>query len=383
LSAAGPNGAEAPGPRVVIAHDNLRWYGGAERIAATIASAFPEAEFWTVLGHREVARRMGVEDRLRFLLPESETLIRGYRALTPLYPAIIRARRLPEADVLLTSSFAFAHGLRTRNDAPQACYCYSPLRFAWSMTEAYGSELPGGRVAGVALRGFAAAMRAADRRAAARVTDYIAESEYVAGQIERFYGRTSRVIYPPVDCERFRPGSAPHEEYFLLCGRLIEPYKQPTIAVDAFRGLPHRLVVAGDGPALPELRRRAGPNVEFRGHLGDDELIPLMQGCAAAIFPSIDDFGLIPVEVMACGRPVIAFAGGGALETVVAGRTGEFFDHQTAESLAAAVRSFDPSAYDTQAIRAHAERWRRERFVDEIVDQVRRTASREPIQARP
>jgi glycosyltransferase involved in cell wall biosynthesis len=247
------------------------------------------------------------------------------------------------------------------------------------MTDSYGAQLPGGPVAGAALRGFAAAMRVADRRAAARVTDYIAESHFVADQIQRFYGRASRVIYPPVDCERFQPGAAPHEDYFLFCGRLIEPYKQPTIAVEAFRGLPHRLVVAGDGPALSELRRRAGPNVEFRGHLGDDELIPLMQGCAAVIFPSIDDFGLIPVEAMACGRPVIAFAGGGALETVVAGRTGEFFDRQTPESLAAAVRAFDPSAYDPAAIRSHAESWRRERFVEEIVDQVRRTASREPL----
>jgi glycosyltransferase involved in cell wall biosynthesis len=357
---------ERAGPRVMIAHDNLWWYGGAERILATLAAAIPEAPVWTVLGRREVARRMGIDDRVHALLPEWEPILRRYRALAPLYPALIRVRRLPEADVLVTSSFAFAHHFATRNGAPQLCYCYSPLRLAWSMTDAYGDEIGGGPLARYAVRALAAWFRHLDRRAARRVTRYVAESRFVADQVERFYGRTAKVIYPPVDCDLFRPSGSGHDGYYLFCGRLVEAYKRPSIVVDAFRGLPQRLVIAGTGPALDDLKRRAGNNVEFVGQLGDAELVPLMQRCAAAIFPSRDDFGLIPVEVMACGRPVIAYRAGGALETTVEGRTGEFFADQTAPAIRASVERFDPDRYDPAAIRSHAEAWREERFLREM-----------------
>ncbi len=225
------------------------------------------------------------------------------------------------------------------------------------------------------MRAFAAAMRAQDRRAAARVTRYVAESRFVAEQLARFYGRRAEVIWPPVDCGRFHPAGEGHDGYFLFCGRLVEAYKRPSLAVRAFADLPARLVVAGDGPARSHLEAIATDNVEFVGHLEDRDLVPLMQRCAAAVFPSRDDFGLVPVEVMACGRPVLAYAGGGALETVLAGRTGEFFAEQSADAVREAVSRFDPDAYDPAAIRAHAEQWREERFVAAIADVVRRTAA--------
>jgi glycosyltransferase involved in cell wall biosynthesis len=361
---------------VVIAHDFAETYGGAERIAASMAQAFPEAPFWAILGRPEVASRMGVGDRFHSLLAPRPALLRHYRALAPWYPHLVRRRPLPPADVLLTSSYAFAHGFATQNGAPQVCYCYSPLRFAWTMTDDYGRELAGG-AGGLAMRALGAHMRRLDRRAAQRVQLYIAESHFVAEQLARFYGVEARVVWPPVDCSRFVPSGSPeHDDFFLLCGRLIEPYKRPFMAIEAFSKLPsNRLVVAGDGPALPELRRIAPPNVEFRGQLADDELIPLMQSCAAAIFPSRDDFGLIPVEVMACGRPVIAFAGGGALETVAPGITGEFFSEQTSSALEAAVSRFDPGSYDPTAIRTHAERWDVPRFQAAIRDAVTEVAS--------
>lgn len=360
--------------RVTIAHDNLWWYGGAERIAATIAQSFSDAPFWTILGRRDVADRMGVVDRLHMVLPERRRVLSNYRRMAPLYPALLKARPLPETDVLLTSSFAFAHHFRTQNDAPQLCYCYSPLRFAWSMTGDYQDELgPLRRLSGVA----ASAFRAADRRAAARVTRYIAESQFIADQIESFYGREADVIYPPVDCELFHPPEGGgHDDYYLFCGRLVEAYKRPSLVVRAFSEMPNeRLVIAGDGPAMADLKRIAGPNVEFLGRLDDRELVPVMQRCAATIFPSRDDFGLIPVEVMACGRPVLAYAGGGALETVDAGATGEFFTEQTVSAVCEAVLSFDPDAYDPVAIRSHAERWRHERFVSELRAAVAETAA--------
>jgi glycosyltransferase involved in cell wall biosynthesis len=224
---------------------------------------------------------------------------------------------------------------------------------------------------------LAGAMRTADRRAAAGVTTYVANSAWVADQISRFYGRTAEVLHPPVDTELFRPnGDGGHDDYFLISGRLIEPYKRFGMAIDAFRELPRRLLVAGDGPAYAELASRAGRNVEFLGRLDDAELVPVMQRAAATIFPSTDDFGLIPVESMACGRPVLAFAEGGALETVQAGSTGEFFDVPTAAALREAIERFEPDAYDPAAIRAHAEGWSVPRFQETLLGIIERTLGR-------
>jgi glycosyltransferase involved in cell wall biosynthesis len=374
-------GSPAPaGLDVVIAHDFTETYGGAERIIAAAAAVLPDAPFWSIAGRPEVAERMGVGDRAHTVLPESELLFRHYRALAPVYQGVVRARRLPEADVLLTSSYAFAHGFRTRNRAPQVCFCYSPLRFLWSMTGDYAERVARGPVRRGAFNLMVGGMRRADRAAARRVTRYVSESRYVAEVVKQAYGRESDVVYPPVDCTRFHPPESPgHEDFFLFSGRLVEPYKRPGIVIEAFRSMPgKRLVVAGDGPAYAELKARATPNIEFLGHVGDEQLIPLMQRCAANVFPSVDDFGLIPVETAACGRPMIAFAGGGALETVVAGKTGEFFDRPTAEGVREAVEAFDPGAYDPAAIRAHAEAWDVPRFQAEILRAVEETASAGP-----
>jgi len=349
----------------VIAHDFAETFGGAERICAELGNIFPGAEFWTILGRASVVERMGF-DSGHSLLPARERLLRHYRLLAPLYPALVRSRPLPEADLLVTSSYAFAHGFRTRNAAPQLCYCYSPLRFAWSMTEEYGAGLRGGWPARVALAAAAAGMRAMDRRAARRVTRYVAESHFVAEQLHRFYGVEADVIWPPVDCEVFRPGAPGHDDYFLYCSRLIEPYKRPSLVVEAFRDLPQRLIIAGDGPERKRLEQMAPPNVEFRGALSSEELVPLMQRCIATIFPSRDDFGLVPVESMACGRPVLAYRGGGALETVIPGLSGEFFQEQTVRALRDAVRGFDADQFDSRAIRAHAEQFGLERFRSQI-----------------
>lgn len=353
---------------VVLAHDFAVDFGGAERLVASIAAAFPRAPFWTITGRREVAGRMGVADRFFTLFAGRPFVAAHYRVMAPAYPAIVRSKKLPDADVLLTSSFGFAHGFRTANDAPQLCYCHAPLRFAWSMTEAYGQSLSRGPISSFAFRGLASGLRSSDRHPARNVTRYLASSNYVADQISRFYDREASVVPPPVDCARFRPGSTTeHDDYFLFCGRLVEPYKRPGLAIEAFDRLPYKLKVVGSGPALPGLRQIAGSNVEFLGQLDDEELVAVMQRCAAVIFPSRDDFGMIPLEVMACGRPVLAYGAGGALETVVPGLTGEFFFAQETDALVAAIEAFDPEAYDPAMIRAHAERWGMERFQTAVV----------------
>jgi glycosyltransferase involved in cell wall biosynthesis len=358
------------GIRVVITHDFMETYGGAERVTAEIARAFPDASVWALLGRGRVATRMGVADRFHTVLPARQTLLEHYRLLTPAFPAIADRAAIEPADVVVSSSYAFAH--RMGNAPVRVCYCHSPLRFAWSLTDAYADRMARGPARGAAFRGLAAWMRHADRKAARRVDSYLTQSPFTAGQIERFYGRRAEVIGAPVDCDLFRSAASPPEEWFLLCGRLIEPYKRVGLAIEAFRrtGLPLR--IAGDGPAYSELRRIAPSNVEFLGHLGDAELVDMMQRCAAAVFPSRDDFGLIPVEVMACGRPVLAYGDGGALHTIREGTTGEFFAPQTVEALARALEEFDPSAYDPAAIRRHAEQWDSARFRERVVSAVAR-----------
>ena len=361
--------------RVVIGHDFMETYGGAERIVAEMAQVFPDAPVIAITGRPEVAQRMGVADRFISLLPPHPTLLRNYRLLAPLMPAIVDRFRLPEADVLLTSSYAFAQRMRTANFAPQVCYCYNPLRFAWSMKDDYRSAWAPNRLAGYAFELFAYAMRKSDLHASRRVAHHVTLSAYAARQVRECYKRDAEIIPPPVDTTLFRPSESGAQDYYLFCGRLIEPYKRPTAVVEAFRHLPHRLVVAGDGPELSRLRSIATPNVEFVGLLRDAELVRAMQGSLATIFPSQDDFGLIPVEVAACGRPVIAYAGGGALETVRRGVTGEFITEQTAEAVLEAVRRFDPTAYDPAAIRSHAVRWSRDRFRRAIRAAVTQAAS--------
>jgi glycosyltransferase involved in cell wall biosynthesis len=360
--------------RVVIAHDFMETYGGAERVTQQLAALYPDAPVYAILGRQEVADRMGVGDRFQSLLKPREPLLRHYRALAPVFPRYLDLRRLPEADVLLTSSYAFAHRLRTVNDAPQVCYLHSPLRFAWSMTDSYQQKWGPGRLRGAAFRQLARRMRASDLEASRGVGVYLTQSEFVADQVRRFYGREAEIVGAPVDARRFTRSARPPEDYFLLCARLVEPYKRISLAIDAFARLPHRrLVIAGDGPELERLRARAGANVEFRGHVQDAELVELMQHCRATIFPSEDDFGLVPVEVMACGRPVLAFGGGGALHTVRAGVTGEHFADRTPEALARLIEGFEPHRYDPGAIRTHALRWEQDAFgrrVDEIVQVV-------------
>ncbi len=360
---------DAP-PKVIITHDFMETYGGAERVTAEMALAFPEAPVVAILGRREVAERMGVGDRFRSLMKPRPGLLEHYRLLTPVLGAYTDRVRLEEADLVLSSSYAFAHRLRSRNDAPRACYCHSALRFAWSMTESYKDERAGNPLTRGAFEALAAVMRRSDKRSAQPIREYMTQSPFTAEQIERFYERPVSVIGAPIDCTLFHPAAQDPDDYYLFCGRLIEPYKQVGIAIEAFRRTGQRLVVAGGGPDFERLSADAPPNVEFLGHVADDVLVPLMQRCQALIFPSRDDFGLIPVEVMACGRPVLAYADGGSLYTSKPGVTGELFAEQSADSIEAALRAFDPGAYEPAAIREHALQWDSPRFRERLVEHV-------------
>jgi len=365
--------AATKAPRVIITHDFMETYGGAERVTAEMAEAFPDAPVYALLGRRSVAARMGVADRFVSLVPPRERVLRGYRLATPAWGAFADRVRLPKADAVLSSSYAFAHRLRTVNDAPIVCYCHGPLRFAWSMTQPYREEWARSRPQELAFDALASLARRSDRRAAGRVASYLTQSPFTADQIKQFYGREADIIGAPIDARLFRPADRPsgRPPYWLLVSRLIEPYKRVGMVVEAFRRMPDlHLVVVGDGPAALQLVRTAPSNVELTGELGDRDLVHLMQHCDAAICPSREDFGLVPVEIMACGRPVLAYGDGGALHTVVPGLSGEHFGEQTPEAMVAAVRAFDAAVYDSTAIRAHALQWDRPYLHQRLVDAV-------------
>jgi glycosyltransferase involved in cell wall biosynthesis len=355
--------------RVVITHDFYETFGGAERVTAEIAAAFPDAPVYAILGRSSVARRMGIEDRVRPLLPEYERLLRHYRFMAPAYPPLVRSAKLPEADLIVSSTYAYAHGFRTPNRAPMLCYCHGPFRHLYSQQEQYASQLPGGIATRAAFRAYCAGARVFDRVAAASISQFVTQSPFTVELIRRSYGRTSKILAPPVDCDLFHPSDQPAKGYFLFVGRLVEAYKRPSIVIDAFGRMPEkRLLIAGDGPARAELEARATENVEFVGALGDRELVSVMQGCEAAVFPSVDDFGLVPLEINACGRPVLAYRGGGALHTVRPGVSGDYIELQSADAVEAAVRAFNPGWYDTREIRAHAMRWSASGFREHLRD---------------
>jgi glycosyltransferase involved in cell wall biosynthesis len=274
-------------------------------------------------------------------------------------------------DLILSNKSGFCHGVPTPVGARHVCYCLTPTRFLWQY-EAYRAREGLSKAADLVLRPIVALLRRWDYAAAQRVHHFIAISTEIRERIRRFYGRESTIIFPPADIARFRPSGEPAGDYFLAGGRLI-PYKRTDLAVRACSELGLKLLVYGDGRDRPALERMAGPSVTFLGRVSWDELARLYAGARAFIFPGLEDFGITPVEAQAAGRPVIAFRGGGALDTVLPGRTGEFFTEQTVESLKATLECFDPSAYDPAICRANAERFGVERFERELREFVVRT----------
>jgi glycosyltransferase involved in cell wall biosynthesis len=337
---------------VAIVHDYLNQRGGAERVALELAGLFPAAPLYTSLYRPDSTYPAfaGLDVRTSFIdrLPVDGS----FRLLFPLYPLAFRSLGSIDADLVISSSSGWAHAVRTSPRAFHAVYCYTPARWL------YG-EYPGHGLGELALAPFAGAFRRLDGRAAARADLYIAISEIVRRRIRLRYGRDAPVVYPPVDVDRFTPG--PRGERLLVVSRLL-PYKRVDLVVDAATRAGLGLDVVGVGPALADLRRRAGPTVRFLGRLSDDEVTEAFQRCRAFCLPGVEDFGIAPIEANAAGKPVVAFAGGGALETVIEGETGTFFDALTVDSLLAAIARADAIDTPPEQIAEHAGRFSRETF---------------------
>jgi glycosyltransferase involved in cell wall biosynthesis len=346
---------------VAIVHDYLNQPGGAERVVLAMLDIWPNAPVYTSLYRADSTfPRFGAADV--YTSPLHWLPLDGaFRNLFPFYPAAFRSFGELEHDLVISSSSGWAHSVRTRASTFHAVYCHAPARWLYG-----GEHLLDVRRR--ALGPFRSAIRAWDRSAARRADLYIANSLEVRRRILRHYGVDAPVVYPPVDVDRFR--ARERGERLLVVSRLL-PYKRLDVIVDAATREGIGLDVVGSGPALAELRRMSGATVSFHGRLPDDEVTTLMESCRALCVPGREDFGITPVEANAAGKPVVAFAGGGALETLEEGVTGAFFRRHDREEVIAAIRRCDRIQTSPAALAASARRFSRGAFEASLIDALR------------
>lgn len=357
-------------PRVAIVHDWVVSMRGGERVLESLCRIYPQAHVYTLrydragvsaeLGAREI--HPSFIDGLARRLPLGAA---EFRMLWPLFPLAIESFDLSGYDLVISSSHAVAKGALVPPGALHVSYVHSPMRYIWEAETEYGTRVPGGAVGRVAFGVLAHYMRIWDTASTARIDALCANSRYTALRIRRCYGRDSTVIEPPVDAHRFARvpdpppdgGDAPY-----LCVSALVPYKRVELAVRAFAGRRARLIVVGDGAERRRLTEMAGPNVELRGRVSDAELEQLYGAARAIVHPAIDDFGIVSVEALAAGRPVIAFAGGGALDVVRDGETGVLFREPTPSSLGEALTRFEGLRFVPARLREEARRFDRAEF---------------------
>lgn len=341
--------------RIALIHYWLVTWRGGEQVLKAIADLFPTADIYCHVVDPELAARElpGRTIRTTFIsrLPFSRRL---YQRYLPLMPLALEHLDLQAYDLVITSEAGPAKGVITAPHASNICYCHSPMRYVWDRYHDYQSQL--GALARPLTAPLLHYVRLWDQVSAQRVDRYVANSQFVSQRIMKYYGRSAEVIHPPVRVQDF-DASRGSEDFYLWVGQLVK-YKRPDLMIQAFNALGRPLIVIGEGAMLPALRRMAGPNVRLLGRQPFEVIRDHYARCRALVFPGIEDFGMVPVEAMASGKPVIAYDYGGARETVVHGLTGLLFPRQTADSLTQAVLSFERApAWDSKAIRAHAERF--------------------------
>lgn len=358
--------------KLAIIHDYLNQYGGAERVLEKLHQLYPDAPIYTSIYDAETLpasyRTWDIRTSFMQRLPG---VMRHHQSYLPFYPMAFEGFDLREYDVVLSNSSAWCKGVITPPTTLHLCYCLTPMRWVWNYQE-YVQRERFGRPIRMVLPAMMNWLRLWDRVTADGVDEFATISRAVAARVAKYYRRDSAVIYPPVNTLAYQPADS-HDDYFLVVSRLI-PYKRIDVVVEAFNKLGFPLVIIGDGRDRRALAAKAGPNIRFLGMIPDAEVKRYYARCKAFLFPGEEDFGITPVEAQASGRPVIAYAGGGALDTVIDGVTGKLFRPQTPEGLVEAVGSFDENAYDPTVIRQNAERFSMENFNRMLVQFVQRHA---------
>jgi glycosyltransferase involved in cell wall biosynthesis len=350
------------GRRVVLVHDWLTGMRGGEKVLAAVCRRFPDADLLTLVHARGSVTADIEARRVRTsMVQHLPRATRWYRQYLPVFPVAIEAFDLDEADLVISTSHCAAKAVVPTGRAVHLCYCHSPMRYAWDQFPHYFGPDRIGPLASRMARPVLAGLARWDRRTAHRVDRFLANSQYVAGRIARYYNRQASVVYPPVDTEFFTPSDEPPEPYLLVVSALV-PYKRLEIAIRAAALLGAPLKIVGTGPDAARLRAIAGPDVQFLGAVEAPALRHLYRRARALVMPGEEDFGIVPVEAMACGRPVVALARGGALETVLAGRTGLLVDDAAPADFADALETLLASPLDPADFREQAERFSAARF---------------------
>jgi glycosyltransferase involved in cell wall biosynthesis len=351
--------------KVALVHDYFIQMGGAEKVAEEMHKLFPDAPMFTTVDTRaEVPAGLRKAEVHTSFMQNLPGIKKNFRQYFPVYPLAVESLDLKDYDLILSSTSGYAKGVRKRRGAIHVCYCHTPMRWAWRY-EDYAAREEFGTVKRLILPPILAGLRRWDLRAARQPDFYIVNSRNVAQRVKEIYGRDSVVIPPPIDVKRFL-SDEPDEDFYLVLSRLIS-YKKLDLAIEACKKMGRRLIVIGDGPDRKRLEQLAGKQTEFLGFQPDSVVTRYASRCRALLFPGEEDFGMVPLEINASGRPVIAYGAGGALETVVEGKTGMFFKEQTAESLASAIEDFESRAWNRQIMRKHAEKFETSVFTGRVM----------------
>ena len=346
---------------VVLCHDWITGMRGGERVLEILCEGFPRAAIYTLIHNpRAVSDTINRHPIHTSWLQNIPSIEKRYRYFLPFFPSAIEQFKVSPADLIISTSHCVAKGLRSK--APHLCYCFTPMRYAWLFHDEY---LKGNMLKKLLARPLLAWLRRWDRQSSQRVTRFVAISQHIEARINRFYGRKADVLYPPVNLDRWTPDYLPAGDFDLIASALV-PYKKIDLAVTAYNRNGRRLKIVGTGTEYESLKAMAGPNIEFLGRQTDAELLSLYRRCRMFIFPGEEDFGIAPLEAQACGRPVVAFGRGGALETVKAVISGIFFSQQTPKALIAAIDASASKNWDPRLIRSHAETFSIQAFINEL-----------------
>ncbi|MBD3360488.1 glycosyltransferase [Candidatus Peregrinibacteria bacterium] len=366
--------------KVAIIHDFLVKLGGAERVLKALTDMYEDAPIYTLIYDEEKVGKVFPKDRIKtsFLQKYYDFSNKRHRFFVKKFPRAVENFDFEEYDIVISSNTAYSHGIITPLDTIHLCYCHSPMRYAWDWANEYREE---NNIRGVKLLLYAPLMkylREWDYLASDRPTAYIANSKNVQKRIKKYYRKDSDVIYPPVDVEKFRV-SDKHSNYFLIVSTLT-PYKKIDQAVQLFNKTGRRLVIVGDGPQRNYLESIACDNIEFLGFKEDEVVKEYLQNCRAFIFPGEEDFGIAPVEAMSCGKPVLAYAKGGLTESVISGKTGEFFFEPNVESMEDGLARllYNEIFYRPHTIRRHAKNFSKDVFEKKIKQKIRKIKSKIP-----
>lgn len=350
--------------KIALVHDYLNQYGGAERVLEVLCEIFPDAPIYTLLYDERATGGVFKNREIHTSFLQKIPFSRKHHRIFPLLmPLAIEQFDLSYFDVVLSVSASFAKGIVTKPHTRHINYCLTPTRFLWDDSHRYIDEFKYPWPIRKLVPFFITYLRIWDKEAAMRVDKFVAISDFVKTRIKKYYDADSEVIYPPVDAYKYKI-FAQLDDYFLMVGRLV-PYKRFDLAVKVFTAMGKPLKIVGDGPERRHLEKIAGKNVEFLGLVSDYKMPEVYGRAQAIIFPQEEDFGIVPLEAMAAGRPVIAYRGGGAVETI-AEQTGIFFDEQTEISLARAVGQYYQQKWQPQFIREHALKFDRAVFKEKI-----------------